>query len=151
MEAPTDGCYWVEPGRLLAGRYVGVGEVSALRSAGVTLFLDLTEEGELEPYAGDVAAPARHVRMPVADFSVATHEGMRRTLDAIDDELAAGGVVYLHCRGGCGRTGTVVGCYLVRHGSAADDALARVEELSGWPCPETDEQRALVRGWLAGD
>lgn len=30
--------------------------------------------------------------------------------------LAAGQTVYVHCYGGIGRTGTVVGCWLVRHG-----------------------------------
>ena len=46
--APTDGSYWVEPGRLLAGSYPE--DVQALQAAGVTLFVDLTEEGELPPY-----------------------------------------------------------------------------------------------------
>ena len=63
--APTDGSYWVEPRRLLAGRYPE--DVRALQAAGVTLFVDLTEEGELPPY--NVKPPARHVRMPIADFS----------------------------------------------------------------------------------
>jgi protein-tyrosine phosphatase len=76
---------------------------------------------------------------------------MRRTLDMIDAELAAGGVVYVHCRGGCGRTGMVVGCHLVRRGLAGEVALARVEELCGGSCPETDEQRAMVLGWRVGE
>jgi hypothetical protein len=149
VEAPTDGSYWVEPGRLLAGRYAE--DVDALLAAGVTLFLDLTEEGELAPYVDQVPAPARHVRTPIADFSVPSPEAMRRTLDLLDEELAAGGLVYLHCRGGCGRTGTVVACHLVRRGSSPAGALARVEELCGWPCPETGEQRSLVLGWRAGE
>lgn len=148
VEAPA-GSYWVEPGRLLAGRYVE--DVPALHAAGVTLFVDLTEEGELPPYAAAVAVPVRHARRPIADFSVTTVEEMRETLDLIDAELAAGGVVYLHCRGGCGRTGTVVACRLVRHGLTAEEALARVEALCGWSCPETEEQRAMVRGWRAGE
>ena len=31
--------------------------------------------------------------------------------------------MYLHCWGGVGRTGTVVGCWLVRHGRTGDEAL----------------------------
>jgi hypothetical protein len=149
MEAPAEGSYWVEPGRLLAGRYVA--DVDALRAAGVTLFVDLTEDGELPAYAASVTPPARHVRRAIADFSVVAAAEMRGTLDLIDAELAAGGVVYLHCRGGCGRTGTVVGCHLVRHGLPGEEALRRVERLCAWSCPETAEQRAMVRGWRAGD
>src|SRR6185436_3374461 len=110
--APTDASYWVEPGRLLAGRYPD--DTQALQAAGVTLFVDLTEDGELPPY--DVKPPARHVRAPIADFSTPSTEGMRATLDLIDSE--PGGVVFVHCRGGCGRTGTVVACWLVRHGAS---------------------------------
>jgi protein tyrosine phosphatase len=63
----------------------------------------------------------------------------------------------VHCWGGVGRTGTVVGCWLVRHGLAGGDALARVEALrattpkANRPSPETDTQRDLVRGWASHD
>ena len=139
VEAPA-GTYWVEPGRLLAGSYVR--DVRSLLAAGVTLFVDLTEEGELEAYESP-----RHLRTSIRDFGVPSTADLRRTLDAINAELAAGGVVYLHCRGGCGRTGTVVGCWLRERGLTGDEALARVEELCGGRCPETPEQRALVRDW----
>ena len=36
-------------------------------------------------------------------------------LDAIDKALEDGKNVYVHCWGGIGRDGTVVGCWLVRH------------------------------------
>jgi protein-tyrosine phosphatase len=90
----------------------------------------------------------RHERVPIADFTAADVETVRRALDLVDAELAAGGMVYLHCRGGCGRTGSVVGCYLVERGMTGDEALARVAELCGGPCPETPEQVALVRSWV---
>ena len=124
---PTPGSYWVEPGRLLAGAYPG--DRTAFQQAGVTAFLDLTA-GEYE--IPDRACPSR--------------ETMTRILDRIDELLDAGEVVYVHCLGGIGRTGTVVGCWLVRHGMSGDAALATVERLRGAP-PETPEQRRLVRDW----
>ncbi|KIY95054.1 MAP kinase phosphatase 6 [Monoraphidium neglectum] len=70
--------------------------------------------------------------------------------------LAAGDKVYLHCWGGRGRAGTVGACLLAQmYGLSADEALERVqrafdtrrdnERLS----PETDEQRQLVRAFVA--
>jgi protein-tyrosine phosphatase len=80
---------------------------------------------------------------------------MRRTLDALDLALAQGRNVYLHCWGGVGRTGTTVGCYLVRHGLNGADALA---QLAAWwrtvpksrtfpRSPETEAQAEYIRGW----
>jgi protein-tyrosine phosphatase len=93
---------------------------------GVTAFVDLTEE--------------------IPDLGCPSRETMSRILDGIDELLADGEVVYVHCLAGIGRTGTVVGCYLVRHGMSGEDALAAVTRLRGAP-PETREQLQLVLDW----
>jgi protein-tyrosine phosphatase len=162
--------FWAEPGKLLAGPYPGAygdeaaarARIEALRRHRVTLFVDLTEDGELDPYAhllrDDGASPlraaARHLRRPVLDMSVSTEEELVATLDAIDDELARGGVVFVHCWGGCGRTGTVISCWWVRHGLEPREALARFQErcraYTRLRCPQTPEQAAVVLGWSAG-
>jgi protein-tyrosine phosphatase len=127
--------------------------VRALLDAGVRTFVDLTEDGELVPYADSLTAGVQHVRKPIADLSCATPEQMAETLDVIDAALERG-VVYVHCRGGCGRTGTVLACHLVRHGVPPEEALERFHRFSRvlWshPCPETEEQRAMVLAWRAG-
>jgi protein-tyrosine phosphatase len=153
MRPPT----LIEPG-LVAGRHpcaFGLEEaeqaVADLVGQGVTLFVDLTEEGELEPYAHLVHAPARRVSTPVRDLSVPPREELVATLDAIDEELGAGGVVYLHCWAGCGRTGVVVGCWLVRHGLEPTAALERIAAARGPGCPQTFEQRLVIHAWRPGD
>ena len=40
----------------------------------------------------------------------------------IDNEIALGGKVFLHCQHGCDRTGTAVACYEIRHGVSNKDA-----------------------------
>ena len=147
----------IEPGRLIAGRHPcawgaenAPAEVRNLASAGVTLFLDLTQDGELDPYDHLVSPPARHLRLSIRDFSVPTQEWLVETLDEIDGELRAGGLVYVHCWAGCGRTGVVVGTWLVRHGADPNDALVRIAKARGLGCPQTLEQRLLVLGWHAG-
>jgi protein-tyrosine phosphatase len=125
-------------------------EVRELEAAGVTLFLDLTQAGELEPYVSLVGPPARYLNLPIRDFSIPTREGLVATLDEIDAELDAGGVVYVHCWAGCGRTGVVVGSWLVRHGLDPNAALNRIAEARGIGCPQTLEQRIFVLGWHAG-
>jgi Dual specificity phosphatase, catalytic domain len=119
--------------RLFGGCYPG--EIPA----GVDFILDLTEEDELPPYEPEAS---EHRRMPIRDFGVPTADEMLRILDTIDEALADGRTVFVHCRGEVGRTGTVIGCYLRRHGASPEEAF---EQLDGRP--ETDEQRALIRGW----
>ena len=64
---------------------------------------------------------------------------------------AASRPVYVHCWGGVGRTGTIIGCWLVMQGISGDGAIRRIAELragmpdSGRRSPETNEQRRLVR------
>jgi protein tyrosine phosphatase len=52
--------------------------------------------------------------------------GAQNVLDFIDAELAAERPVYVHCFGGIGRTGTVVGCWMIRHGLASKGDVTRV-------------------------
>lgn len=166
---PHDNCYWLAP-RLMAGEYPGapttgaaLPRLRAILDAGVTFFLDLTEPGELAPYAPLLRTvarpgepPAACVRIPIRDLGVPrSPEVMTAILDTIDGALAEGHTVYVHCWGGIGRTGTVAGCWLVRHGMSGADALAAVDRHMRTTAkadrvprsPETDEQCAYVVGW----
>jgi len=167
---PIPGCYWVEPGRLLAGEYAGTRGQPDLRrklgrflDAGFTFFLDLTQEGELEPYADTLyeEAAARgltmveHRRMPIPDLGVPAPQHMREILSTLHRALAQGHRVYVHCWGGIGRTATVVGCYLREKGMTPDQAFVFIRQgLQRTPrahrrSPETSQQVQMVRSWEA--
>ena len=170
-DRPIPNSYWVEAGRLAAGEYPGARDpreaaikVRALLEAGIDHFIDLTQKRDpLEPYepiareqAQAVGRAVRYERHPVVDMSVPRRAAeMVAILDAVDDALEQGSTVYVHCWGGIGRTGTVVGCWLVRHGLTGDEALAQIAERwrhveKSWihpESPQTREQRAYVRGW----
>jgi len=172
---PFPRSYWVRPGRLLAGYYPGdvtkeaaAEKISSLLDAGIQCVVNLVEEDEkgaggksLRSYATLLAGEARsrhidvsYVRIPIPDVSVPSVSTMRLILGAIDSALDEGRPTYVHCWGGRGRTGTVVGCYLARHRTETDEdalttiaRLRRGEETGSKASPETVEQCDMVRAW----
>ncbi len=167
---PHPNTYWVTPGRLLAGEYPGAWSEREARDrlrryldVGITYFLDLTDEADgLEPYAPllHVEAEARgiavaHKRMTIHDMNTPTITLMTDILNTLDNALADGHTVYVHCWGGIGRTGTVVGCHLARHGRTGEQALKHLAQLwrgvaksRTYPrSPQTDEQVEFVWKW----
>jgi len=162
---PLAESYWVIPGRLLAGKYPGGKNLKELErrlgpllDGGFDGFLDLTEAGELPGYDDYLPDGADYVRKAITDHGVPRDAAyMADILTALDDMLTRGRRVYVHCRAGIGRTGTVVACHLIEQGLAPEAALLRLNELwqgsdrsDTWPeVPETDEQRDFVRGYVA--
>ncbi|HEU4781670.1 MAG TPA: ADP-ribosylglycohydrolase family protein [Steroidobacteraceae bacterium] len=160
---PIGESYWVIEDRLLAGRYPGgktpkeaERRVMALIEAGFNTFIDLTEPDELPPYDLYLPGSAYHVRKPIPDHGVPrAREHMVEIQAEIDAALARGRRVYVHCRAGIGRTGTVVACHLIEQGMTPNEALIRLNELwqdnersATWhDVPETDEQRDYVLAW----
>ena len=81
---------------------------------------------------------------------------MVEILDLIDKCNLENKIVYIHCWGGVGRTGTVVGCYLIRHNLANKnnvfetiDYLKRTTSISNRMSPETNQQKDFILSWNA--
>lgn len=163
---PIPNSYWVKPGKLLGGEYPG-GEsadttqqrIQALLDAGVSCFVNLTRAGELPAYNTLLPAGTWYFHLPILDHGLPVDVNyMRQIQSAIGGALAAGRCVYVHCRMGIGRTGTVLGCQLVEQGLAGEAALEALNRAwqdcaraRRWPAiPETREQIQFVANWEPG-
>lgn len=111
MSVPSERCYWVEPGQLLAGCYPGskrfdeAGKrLNALLDAGIRTIINLMEEDETD-WQGDefehyeetvrILADNRGVdvdclRIPIRDVDVPSSIVMPSILDKIDQAIARG-------------------------------------------------------------
>ncbi|HVH84512.1 MAG TPA: ADP-ribosylglycohydrolase family protein, partial [Steroidobacteraceae bacterium] len=162
---PLANCYWVVPGKLLAGEHPGGANLEATRerlrrltAAGIEVFLDLTQPGELVSYEAQLPEGAEYLRKPIPDHGLPERRGdMAGILESLRQVLDSPRSVYLHCRAGIGRTGMVAGCFLAEQGRGGEAALAELNRLwqqsarsVQWPSiPETELQVEYVRGWTA--
>lgn len=171
---PIPNSYWATP-LLLACEYpwspfeASTQKLDKLLAAGVRTFIDLTEPEELMPYkphlprhiraAGLDATTISYHQFPIPDRSL-PHKPtyfMRLVLDVLRENAEQGRVCAVHCRGGIGRTGLVIGCWLVDAGIARDGEEAlkiierewrTVEKCKRFPhSPETGPQFEFVRNF----
>lgn len=151
-----DFCSYFIPRVGLFGAYPNTQQLEKLRSLGVQVIVDLTFSCEIEPserYSWD----GQHIKFPIKDHSVPRNWGYFSALILyIEYLITNGSVVYIHCRGGHGRAGTVVACLLRKiYGCTAEEAIlkttqfhdARTEMREKWRTmgsPQTKNQRVLV-------
>lgn len=170
---PHENCYWVTDS-FMAGEFPSDRSNNEAKTrqklknylqCGITCFVDLTQEGEKPNYEKLVQDEASKLgmdnvavqRFAIPDFGIPDNKDtMRDILNAIDTAIETQQhKVYVHCRGGIGRTGTTVGCYLARHGYNGEEALKEVNRLfqtsgrsmESYYSPETNEQMNFVRDW----
>jgi protein-tyrosine phosphatase len=176
-DMPFPRSYWVAPG-LMAGCYPGAdneeetqSKLKGLLDAGIRRVINLmapdetnrdekpfaSYENQMRTLADTMGITVTFNRMPIQDMSIPTEAHMVRILDLIDRNIRNDQPVYIHCWGGRGRTGTVVGCYLIRHGYASGqkaidliEGLRRETEDYYKASPETSEQIAMILGWGEG-
>jgi protein-tyrosine phosphatase len=92
----------------------------------------------------------------IPDSSVTSDERIEELVERLISLFDAGKLIYVHCWGGAGRTGTVIACLIARlYGLDAEEALKLTGEY--YKCrvvvrhrsPQTLEQFAQVRRMVA--
>ncbi len=178
--------YWVMPGEIIAGPFPGSDDefmyklrLRALFDTGIRAFINLQQPGEMsvssKNYKEDYSSVFKNFldmddeneieggflrRYPIPDKDVPSSELMIKILDDIDMLRSKNIPLYIHCWGGIGRTGTVVGCWLIRHGFAEKgNVIDHIFNLRrayldsvclSYPSPETDSQEKFILNWEKG-
>lgn len=134
---------WIINGKVLASVYPdGVEYLSYLRqSEGITLAVNLTQS----PWDPDwqTKSGIRCIHHPIVDMSIPSVEIVKDIIREIDEN---DGCTMIHCAAGIGRTGTVIGLYLVEKGMEAEEAIRTVRKKRPGSI-QTIDQEGLIRNW----
>lgn len=115
-------------GIIYAGEYPGDKDdeiakrkIARMRHFGIRHFIDLTEEGELCPYNQLLPKGTTYTRFPIQNCGAPRSiEDVQRLLLRVEELKKLDGYIYLHCRDGVGRTGTIVACCIAQNLDAPD-------------------------------
>jgi len=181
-EGPTDESNWVIPDRLLVGAYPAHKEddlheeqLTVLLKCGVTTFVCLQSEyshhtskcDEMRPYIHDAyqickittsksmmcdPSSLSFLHLPINDCDTTDDDVVLRLAKGLCWRLVRGEVLYLHCWGGHGRTGTLVAVMLgMLYNISKAEALKRTQLYHDCrvctlnvPSPQTFSQRMQV-------
>jgi len=165
MRGPLPTSNWVVPGLLLCGAEPDGPAALRLVMLGVRVFVCLQSELPSDrplPYRahaerGSSSAddePLEFVHEPIPDGTTFREEALRELVERVAAAVRVGRPVYVHCRGGHGRTGVVVACVLgeLYPALTAAEVLGRVQayhDARANPCG-TPRERQRERSSLFG-
>ncbi len=166
---PFPRSYWFLEGVLMGGFYPGdksqeecIDKLNQLKACGINSIINLMEFNEIDyngnqfyEYEPHLPSGMRYQRFPIKDRSIPTKEFMTSILEYLVHEITSGQTLYLHCRGGIGRTGIVTACYLKHYKPDITNYFDWIntkrkqanDPKSHWQSPDTSEQAIFVENF----
>ncbi len=132
-------------------------EVRSWRQAGIDVVVSLLTPDEIANF--DLAHEAGHceatgiqfLSFPIADRGTpSSGPATLNFLESLEEYVAEGKNVGLHCRQGVGRSALMAACLLTLSGISAEEAFQLVSAARGAQVPETPEQRKWVGEFAHG-
>jgi protein tyrosine/serine phosphatase len=124
----------------------GVQVVVSLLSEEETRELGLADEARLIEANG-----LNFISFPINDYDVPTSEGaVRQLVNDLEELLAQGQNVGIHCRAGVGRSSLVAACLFVDYGEDTEISFQQIGTARGLAVPDTVAQREWVSEFAKG-
>ena len=111
-----------------------------MQARGITAVVNMRTEFD-DGQAG--IAPSRYLNLRVVDDQAPTLEQLYEGCDFIGEELAQGGIVYVHCGSGIGRAATMAAAYFMSTGETEQDAWALIRKARPFVRPTPPQLRQI--------
>jgi atypical dual specificity phosphatase len=133
--------WWLEEGTLAGMARPSEEELPALFAMGFRGIVSLLEEPP--PVSLYESIGLRHLWVPTPDGGVPGREACLAFVDFVEQCKREGLPVVVHCMAGWGRTGTMLGAYLVASRCSAEEAIAQVRHRQPHAIQTTEQEDFL--------
>ncbi len=124
--------YWVTPNLATGPAPMSYDHLEHLRGEGVDAILNLCAEYcDLHDIEANQGFEVHY--LPVEDEETPQLQALEEALAWLDEAIYLGKKVYVHCRHGIGRTGTVISAYLLRRGLGSKLVKQKIKKLRSQP------------------
>jgi protein-tyrosine phosphatase len=135
---------WITPNLAVGGRFPTEAAEHLAQKFGITHIVDVRIEDK-----DDEAVLREHgitlLHLPTVDSRAVSQEMLEDGVAWVNQQLADGGRVYIHCAHGIGRSVLLACCVLVTMGYSAQDALRLVKQKRPQAAPNQEQLDALVK------
>jgi len=136
---------WVIEGRIAGSSYPITHELLLLPKFNIKMVINLTRRGIPNRIKERLKKNGvEFKRFPIRDFGIPSKDVIKHYLQSVCETIQKGEAVLTHCIAGCGRTGTMIGLFLVSHGYSPEKAINLIHMALGDNCPETSNQIKLL-------
>jgi hypothetical protein len=130
--SPAYPVYWVTPQLATGPAPMSYDHLECLKSEGIDAIMNLCAEycdlHSIESHEGFEV-----YYLPVQDEEAPQLQALEDALSWLDEAIYLGKKVYVHCRHGIGRTGTVISAYLLRRGLGSKLVKEKIKNMRSQP------------------
>jgi len=168
MINPTPNCNYLLDDRIMFGWYPGPdnkgnhsNSIHDILATGRTVFVNLTTHSEKTSLYNYIPAVIDKISDPIfIHYSMddgglpVDYNSYKSLIKHLTYLVEQNNKIYIHCRGGHGRSGIVAACLLIHMGYNNNEALTMVSNahktrlyIPDYPCPQTPEQVEFVKNY----